>query len=543
MKTSSENEELRTRKKLLPALYVGLLPVLLVIALILFEYLWPSSARVYEPELLLPILNTTLFLAACVIAYIAGRIYLLSGLPTILWIGCGVLALALGALTAGWLIIPFGPNVNVTIFNVGAFLASICHMGAVAATLGEKPGEVDLRHRKRNVGLGYLTILLGIALVVVLTITGLMPTFFIQGQGPTNIRQNVAGWTIVLFIISALFTLKYVRRQRASFLYWYALALVLLALAMLAFLLQPGVGSPIGWVGRGSYVLAAVYFLISVSAGLREARTRKVSPHQPILELLDPRIHWQGILATMSDAVVSFDDRGKILLWNKSAERIFGFSESEVLDKNLYQVLPCTKAIVLPSFIGGITEINLVRQDGSRFSAEVSVSVQDSSMGMISTLIIRDVSARQQAEEALAASRAQFEAIFNSIGDAVIFVDRERRMALLNPAVETMFGYKREQLLGQPTKILYADPDDYERLGRLRYHDAVEAAKQIQEIKYRREDGTVFEAETVGNPVYDEHGRHLGFMGIHRDVTEHKRAETALREREARVPGGHRDHR
>ena len=98
-----------------------------------------------------------------------------------------------------------------------------------------------------------------------MTITGLMPPFFIQGQGPTLFRQNVAGWAIVLFLVSSLFTRNLCRA--APFLYWYSLALALLALAMVAFFLQPAVGSLIGWVGRSAYVLAAIYFLISVSSG------------------------------------------------------------------------------------------------------------------------------------------------------------------------------------------------------------------------------------------------------------------------------------
>jgi hypothetical protein len=107
-----------TPGKMSPALYFGLLPLLLLTALVISEYLFLSAVRVYEPEFLLPLLNTAVFLAACVVAYIARQTYLISGLPTILWIDCGVLTLALGALTAGWLIIPFGPNVNVTIFNL-----------------------------------------------------------------------------------------------------------------------------------------------------------------------------------------------------------------------------------------------------------------------------------------------------------------------------------------------------------------------------------------------------------------------------------------
>ena len=128
------------------------------------------------------------------------------------------MTLGTGSLAAGWLIWPYGPNVNVTIFNLGVFLASLCHIGAAVANLGEKPGASDSSRRKRNVKLGYLAVLVGLALLVVLAVTGLTPPFFIQGQGPTVIRQNVAGWAIVLLSVSSLFTMNRFLRKRASFL-------------------------------------------------------------------------------------------------------------------------------------------------------------------------------------------------------------------------------------------------------------------------------------------------------------------------------------
>ena len=87
--------------------YLGLLPGLVFLALVIGFWLFPPSLVIFEPHYLLPAFNTTLFLAAGIIAFIACRTYLLSGSPTVLWFGCGVLTLGTGALAAGWLIIPF----------------------------------------------------------------------------------------------------------------------------------------------------------------------------------------------------------------------------------------------------------------------------------------------------------------------------------------------------------------------------------------------------------------------------------------------------
>ena len=382
------------------SLYFGLLPVLLFLVLVIGLWLFPPSVVLFEPDYLVPIFNSSLFLAAGAIAYIALRSYLINGAGTILWLGCGVLTLGMGALAAGWLIYPFGPTVN-AIFDVAVLLAAICHTGGVVSTLEEKPGEADPDRRRRKAALGYLAVLTVIALLVALNLTGIMPPFLIQGKGPTAIRQYVVQWALVLLMFASLAIMQRFFRKGAPFLYWYSLALALVAISMLAFFLQAAVGSPIGWVGRSSYVLAAVYFLISVNSALREARTRGVGLDVAVAELLGPGLFWQEVLAAVSDAVVSCDDRGRILLWNQAAARIFGYPEAEAKGKGVELILPDMKVIEARGPDAGITEIELKRQDGSGFSAEVSRSTKSSAFGVITTLVIRDVSARKRAAEAL----------------------------------------------------------------------------------------------------------------------------------------------
>lgn len=89
------------------ALYLALVPVLLLAGIVIALHLilppGPAPGLGFEPPLLLPILNTVfLFFASGLVAYVAGRSYLLSGSTPILFLGCGVLTLSLGALVAGW---------------------------------------------------------------------------------------------------------------------------------------------------------------------------------------------------------------------------------------------------------------------------------------------------------------------------------------------------------------------------------------------------------------------------------------------------------
>ncbi len=93
-------------------------PAFIVVIAVLFIL---DVRAVFEPPLLLPILNTV-FLCAMplAVAYAAARVYLASGSLSLLLLGCGMLVLGSGGLVAGWLIGPSGgPNVAVTIYNIG----------------------------------------------------------------------------------------------------------------------------------------------------------------------------------------------------------------------------------------------------------------------------------------------------------------------------------------------------------------------------------------------------------------------------------------
>ncbi|HEC12957.1 MAG TPA: PAS domain S-box protein [Acidiferrobacteraceae bacterium] len=131
--------------------------------------------------------------------------------------------------------------------------------------------------------------------------------------------------------------------------------------------------------------------------------------------------------------------------------------------------------------------------------------------------------------------RHLFEVMFSSIPDAVIFADTERRIVMNNPAVQEMFGYSDEELIGQTTEMLYADKQDSENQG----HRCFRADSGVDivpyEVRYRRKDGTVFWTETLGTQVKDINGVVIGFIGMLRDITERKQTQAVLRDKEARI--------
>jgi PAS domain S-box-containing protein len=146
-----------------------------------------------------------------------------------------------------------------------------------------------------------------------------------------------------------------------------------------------------------------------------------------------------------------------------------------------------------------------------------------------------DITEHKEAQERLGQVVARFEAIIASMPDAVIFADVQRQIISVNPAFTALFGYTRGQAVGENAGLIYAEKTDFEEQGRLHYSADGRPDPTPFDLRYRRKDGSTFWAETRAMPVRDGHGALLGFVAIHRDITERKRNEEALRDRTRRL--------
>jgi PAS domain S-box-containing protein len=130
--------------------------------------------------------------------------------------------------------------------------------------------------------------------------------------------------------------------------------------------------------------------------------------------------------------------------------------------------------------------------------------------------------------EKLAARTAEFEAIIDSMSDAVIYTDSQRRIRLVNRAMTAMFGYTQEELNGKSCNLLYDDKRDFERMGELLYRPLLGNNRLSYEVRYRCKDGATFLGESRSSQIRDAKGSSIGYIGIHRDITERRKAEEKL---------------
>ncbi len=171
----------------------------------------------------------------------------------------------------------------------------------------------------------------------------------------------------------------------------------------------------------------------------------------------------EGIVASAMDGIITINDVQRVILFNPAAERMFGLSAKEAIGQPISRFMPeryqATHADHIARFaqtgvtnrqMGSLGAISGLRADGSEFPIEASISQVEVGGERLSTVILRDITERTAAEDALLESRRRMEGIVESAMDALISVDEEQRIILFNPAAEHMFGVASGEAIGAP---------------------------------------------------------------------------------------------
>ena len=252
----------------------------------------------------------------------------------------------------------------------------------------------------------------------------------------------------------------------------------------------------------------------------------------------------RAITASLGEGVYAVDREGRLTFLNPAATQLLGWTEAELLGKNMHDIVHVQRADSTPlaredcdplSVIRGDLTLRrgedvFTRRDGTIFPISYtssSIVVDGQVLGAV--VAFHDITERKQAEEAL---RRQ-SLLFENMTDAAIILDPDRRILDWNAAAERVFGYTKAEVLGQTSSILHA-ADEAPRLAQELQAAVAQHGRWSGEMSVIRKDGTAAICETVIVAMRDEHGTLVGQIGVNRDITERKRAEEALRESEKR---------
>src|SRR6202049_3516124 len=285
---------------------------------------------------------------------------------------------------------------------------------------------------------------------------------------------------------------------------------------------------------------------ILVTAAIRDISVRKDAEKH----LAQMENRYRGLLEAAPDAMVVVNQNGEIVLLNVQAEKQFGYRRDELLGQKVKNIIPegfaerliadgtRTAAEALAQQIGTGIELNGRRRDASEFPIEIMLSPLESAEGTLVTAAIRDISVRKDAEKHLAQMENRYRGLLEAAPDAMVVVNQNGEIVLLNVQAEKQFGYRRDELLGQKVKNII--PEGFaERLIADGTRSAAEAlAQQIGtgiELSGRRKDGSEFPIEIMLSPLESAEG--ILVTAAIRNISMRKDAETHLARMEGRYRG------
>jgi PAS domain S-box-containing protein len=396
-----------------------------------------SEKYVFEPPWLLFTLNSVFITGLCLlIAGLCFRSFLRGGFLNVLLLGCGVLTFGLSSFTAGLLIHPpYGPNYTATTHNIGVlFTAVLYFLSSLFTALGYSM-EIERRRVAIAAAACGAVFLLG-GVLTAETMRQALPPFYIVGEGPTVIRQVVLSVSVTFLLTSSLLMMTVYAERKTGFLLYTINALLLIGTGIVGVALAVP-GSPLSWLGRAAQYLGDAYLAAASMKALGEARSRGTTVEWALADFFRrSETHYRALIDMAADSIVAVDREGRIILMNPAAENIFGYRRDEAFGMNLAELaVPENFRDPFHACLSGQShreiEMELVRKDGSTFPADLSFSRDiKSDGGSERTIIIRDITERKQAEQAV-----QSAALFPLQNpEPVMRIHRDGTLLFSNPA-------------------------------------------------------------------------------------------------------------
>jgi two-component system, LuxR family, sensor kinase FixL len=264
-----------------------------------------------------------------------------------------------------------------------------------------------------------------------------------------------------------------------------------------------------------------------------------------IQDITDQKLAEEGlanlaaIVRSSKDAIFSTTPDGIVTSWNAGAEKIFGYSAAEMIQKPSSLLVPPEKSDEEAEAFGRAATGEViqnydsvrVRKDGSKVFVSVSLSPLRDEKGSIVGVsrITQDITERKRGEEGL----SRLAAIINSSNDAIFSTTLDGIVTSWNHGAEIVFGFSADEIIGQSFTLLMSHErhmDDVETTQQRIKIIAAGGVVPSKDVRRVARDGSEMFISISMSPLRNERGQVIGLSIIAKDITERKRAESQVRE-------------
>jgi two-component system cell cycle sensor histidine kinase/response regulator CckA len=243
-----------------------------------------------------------------------------------------------------------------------------------------------------------------------------------------------------------------------------------------------------------------------------------------------------GIFVAMGEGVHAYA--------NKRAGEITGYSVAELLKSNIKDLVhPDELKRIMERYRKRLAgepvplqyETVIIRKDRKSLPIELTGAKTTWHGQPANLVMIRDITERKQAEDALREKQETINAVIETSQDWIWAIDHQGVHTYSNPAIERILGYGTEEIVGRSSLDLIHEDDKKMVESILRECEEKRCGWNNLLLRWRHKNGTYRYLESNAVPILNSKGDLVGFRGVDRDITERKRAEEALHESEERM--------
>ena len=265
-------------------------------------------------------------------------------------------------------------------------------------------------------------------------------------------------------------------------------------------------------------------------------------------ELRRSHERFQRAVEAAPNAMVMVNRSGRIEMVNLQAECVFGYSRDELLGRPIEMLIPPRYrrhhhehrmsffANPTPRPMGVGLDLYALKKDGAEFPVEIGLNPIETDQGPVVLAAIVDITERKQKEDELRRSEKRFRHAVEWAPSAMLMVGREGRIEMANLLAEQLFGYSREELLGNKVEMLVPERFRTQHPGLRAGFFADLRPRSMgagRDLYALRKDGAEFPVEIGLNPIETEEG--LKVLAAIVDITDRKAFEDALRVRDRAI--------